>query len=901
MNMKSILQRVSQLILIFIFAFVLLVIIIEEDSWFKQQLEQKIVTTFNSSFSCKFNAKVSQLRLFAGFIELTDVHAEDPHDKQWHWEAKNIEVTFSWINLLIYKKMIADITIKKLEVASTYQNGQLAIMPHLRALTAPGATAVPFEPKRLIIQQGQLQLFDHTQKPLAGLEFRSDMSMGRHYRLNIVMNNGYAQAQDKEIINKVEAHIIGYITDSKTAELTVIGSCHLPQLAEKKERCSILGTFTQEGGTLTIDTPSHKLYGTLNVMLNEDKLMAQAQLPLNYLAQLITPHLAAPFDGVITLNVIGKPSDITTLSADISVQDALYDKIRLPAVMTKLSYQENKISGSVETIVDKIGTLHGTFSADLQEYKARGQLSNKTAIKLPEGWVINPQGFAIKLTAEQGDLFADYTIDVQNMSEKKKFNGTLAYHGEQVKLQGTGNKFSYGFLAAAKPHWHLEYLDCHLGEELVIAIKAESADRFAGSVGYPLLRFLLSATGLYAPGEGTVNIRGSINTKMLDLALEMKGGNIRLPYSYNLLQDVSGRLNYEFESRHLTLDNAKLNLHKGQMTASRITGILDDHYKISYLHVPLLLNNCFFSRKKEFFALFSGALTFQYHAQEKARLTGFVQLDRSHIQSNIFSNEFRKQMFTATASPVAAYGTDLEFDVRVITNSPLRVKTNFLEAAARINLGLIGSIANPSITGAIEILNGSFMFPYKPLFIKRGNIYFLPQQIDDPVIDLFAENMIKKYSIRMTVDGTAQHPRISFDSTPNLQEEQIIGLLLGGSEDGSLYLAMPTSVMTSIENLIFGPADSMTHFQRKLAHLFSPLKNLRIVPKFSDQTGRGGLRGALTIDINERLRGIVQQNFSLTEDVLLEVEYDLSDDSRIRAFRDERGDLGGEIESRWKF
>ena len=60
------------------------------------------------------------------------------------------------------------------------------------------------------------------------------------------------------------------------------------------------------------------------------------------------------------------------------------------------------------------------------------------------------------------------------------------------------------------------------------------------------------------------------------------------------------------------------------------------------------------------------------------------------------------------------------------------------------------------------------------------------------------------------------------------------------------------------------------------------------------------MRGSIAIEVNERLRGLVQKNFSLPEDTRVEVEYSLSDDTIIRAVKDERGDAGGEIETRWK-
>ena len=146
-----------------------------------------------------------------------------------------------------------------------------------------------------------------------------------------------------------------------------------------------------------------------------------------------------------------------------------------------------------------------------------------------------------------------------------------------------------------------------------------------------------------------------------------------------------------------------------------------------------------------------------------------------------------------------------------------------------------------------------------------------------------------------------QHPTISFESTPPLTEEQIITLLLAGSEEGSLSLAMPALIMQKVQNVIFGPEQSALKLEGYFKSLLEPLKHIRFIPGFSDQSGRGGFRGSIEIDVNDQLRAMIQKNFSLTEDIKFEVEYFFSDDITIRGIRDERADFGGEIEMRWKF
>jgi hypothetical protein len=169
------------------------------------------------------------------------------------------------------------------------------------------------------------------------------------------------------------------------------------------------------------------------------------------------------------------------------------------------------------------------------------------------------------------------------------------------------------------------------------------------------------------------------------------------------------------------------------------------------------------------------------------------------------------------------------------------------------------------------------------------------------LIELVAKNKIKKYNVTMHIAGSLSNPHIMLESSPPLTEEQIIGLLLIGSQEESLNIVMPALVMQNVKNLVLGKNERSSTIERSFKKLLFPFKNIHLVPSFTDQTGRGGLRGAVEIDVNDRWRALVQKNFSLTEDTRFELEYLLSDDISVRGFRDERRDLGGEVEMRWKF
>lgn len=864
-------------VIVILGALIILSFIIEDDAWLKDKVEKAIITGFSSAGQCQFSTHVTSINLLGSSVHLGKTSAKSCENiPAWQWQASEVTIHFSWLELLWHKKIRGDVSLTKLKATSTYQDGSLAIARHIQALTAQGQETVPFDLRKLSLERGTFTIAQEKNK----LELTFSLTLKPHSRgtaLASTVHTGCFTWQEVALCTQLQAQLSGTLSN-KGHDLKLHGSCTLP--------CAINavfeGTYAQGQGYFKITDTKKNISATLQSDIHTNSIKAQAQLPLAPVAALAHPAYAQSISGQLMVHADASLTHILrSMKAELTVDKASYQGIPLP---------------NMDITITSFGN------------KPQGTLTNCTALALPGSYTVAPRQLQATINVDEKELQLTYRCILNRHHTQKRMEGVCSLTKEHLIVQGTGNDlsskerktFSYDFLARSDPVWHLEYLDCHSDDTLVISLKAKNHETFQGTLDYALIQLLLREAGFAVPGQGMAHITGTISKQMVDLKLSMKGGTIRLANTYNLLTDVQGRIQYDLLSKQLTISELMLGLYKGTITASEITALLDEQYQLSYLHAPLMLRNCFLSKKKELFALFSGALTFDYHRNKQAKISGFIILDRSHIHSNIFSDEFKKQLFGTTAAPFSSYGADIEFDVGVTTQSPIQVKTPFLEGAARLDMRLGGSLVQPLINGHIEITNGSFIFPYKPLFIKRGRIYFMPQQ-DDPVIDILAQNSIKQYVVRMTVQGSAKSPRLRFDATPTLTEEQIIGLLLGGSEDGSLYLAMPTSVMSSIENLLFGPARQSSQFQRTLQSFFKPLKNLRIVPRLSDQAGRGGLKGSLTVEVNDRLRAIIEQNFSLTEDVLIEVEYDLSDEARLRAFRDQRGDLGGEIEGRWKF
>ncbi len=149
-----------------------------------------------------------------------------------------------------------------------------------------------------------------------------------------------------------------------------------------------------------------------------------------------------------------------------------------------------------------------------------------------------------------------------------------------------------------------------------------------------------------------------------------------------------------------------------------------------------------------------------------------------------------------------AGNNNLLFDVTVETKNPIRIITAFVEAQAKIKLHIQDSLQNPKVTGAIDLISGSLAFPYRPLNIMRGNIFFMPNQLYDPMIELVARKQIKKHTVTLNVTGSLLNPHVTLESNPSLTRK-IVGLLLVGSQGDSLNMAVPAIIMQKLKTVLF--------------------------------------------------------------------------------------------------
>lgn len=124
---------------------------------------------------------------------------------------------------------------------------------------------------------------------------------------------------------------------------------------------------------------------------------------------------------------------------------------------------------------------------------------------------------------------------------------------------------------------------------------------------------------------------------------------------------------------------------------------------------------------------------------------------------------------------------DWKFDIAIKTKDPFMIRGNLANGGALVDMRLTGTGLEPRLDGSVRLQNVEATLPFSRLEISQGFIYFNPNDPMNPGLDLQGTSLIKDYTIRVYIYGTANKPEAVFTSEPPLPQEEIISLLATGT------------------------------------------------------------------------------------------------------------------------
>ncbi|MBC8040559.1 MAG: translocation/assembly module TamB domain-containing protein [Opitutaceae bacterium] len=119
-------------------------------------------------------------------------------------------------------------------------------------------------------------------------------------------------------------------------------------------------------------------------------------------------------------------------------------------------------------------------------------------------------------------------------------------------------------------------------------------------------------------------------------------------------------------------------------------------------------------------------------------------------------------------------------DVTVTGDRFLRLRTPLFNGVASANFRLRGTLGDPRVTGEAVVNQGQVLLPFATFVVRQGRVRITEQDPFQPMIALTGTSRRYGYDLRMEISGTTDKPDMTFTSTPSLESEQVLLMVMAG-------------------------------------------------------------------------------------------------------------------------
>jgi translocation and assembly module TamB len=173
---------------------------------------------------------------------------------------------------------------------------------------------------------------------------------------------------------------------------------------------------------------------------------------------------------------------------------------------------------------------------------------------------------------------------------------------------------------------------------------------------------------------------------------------------------------------------------------------------------------------------------------ENAALSGQVVLLDGLYYRDVEINLIGEVTRRRRAAPTAAEPTDIDvpylknlaLDIDISYRQPLMVDNNIALMTLRPEIRIIGTLAQPGVTGRAEVGQGTVSYQNIEFNIDRGIIDFIDPYRVQPEIDIRAISQVRHWTITLEVTGTPDDLEFLLTSNPPEEHADILSLIILG-------------------------------------------------------------------------------------------------------------------------
>jgi translocation and assembly module TamB len=270
--------------------------------------------------------------------------------------------------------------------------------------------------------------------------------------------------------------------------------------------------------------------------------------------------------------------------------------------------------------------------------------------------------------------------------------------------------------------------------------------------------------------------------------------------------------------------------------------------------------------------------------KDSSTLTGRVLIDSLGFTPDFDLSNFGNQFSGDTSLPAQpGFADTVNLAVSVQSKDNLSANSSQVSLEGNVNLRVIGTAANPVVTGRTDLTSGELFYRNVRYELQRGIITFDNPNETSPVLNVSATTTVEQYNLTLNLRGPFDKLTTSYTSDPPLATADIINLIANGQTTEESAAASQ-----STDSMIASQATSqITGGIQKLAGISS----LQIDPLSEGSSQNPSARIALQQRVTKNFLFTFSTDVSEPGSEVVQGEYQINKRWSVSATRDQVGGI----------
>jgi len=290
--------------------------------------------------------------------------------------------------------------------------------------------------------------------------------------------------------------------------------------------------------------------------------------------------------------------------------------------------------------------------------------------------------------------------------------------------------------------------------------------------------------------QGTLNSRLSLSGVKSDPQLSGILVINRLSFHPPVLPSplTEGYVRIDFQGNTVTLDSLSVELNGGRIVAGG--ELVHKKNKLEDLNVRASLRNINLVNPEYYkLSLQSGNLNYRKE-DSYYELDGDIILGETRFLYNVQPGDILSLLRSVErpSQKPAPIIRQTRVNVRLRESDNLWIDNNLARLRLHAELGFIGTLSRPNVTGRLSIEEGYVLYLDRKFRISQGYMDFINPNTINPVVDLKANTQVRsyqalsgqEYTITLSASGSLDKVVVDLTSEPALDKPDIIALLTVG-------------------------------------------------------------------------------------------------------------------------